>query len=251
MDGDSQIVTLFFTSLYLTTASNYSQHSEKWVRRSQELALVDPYYNHTFEIPERVNVNLRSDMAKKGKTNWLICLNNYCKLIQVNKLTYFRFLPRTEQAAVVESAQQAAVVECAQELRRVGDLLDWKYRLLELIITLQKKQTGGKRWNRQLLGRSLWILNQRRPSISRGFISEDEVRRLAKTTKKVDQEYGLPRWRHGYDGPTVDHFWALLSHIYLWTVSLRGFELFVSRNSFQKSNGGSSQIGLLVILIGL
>ncbi len=110
-------------------------------------------------------------MAKKGKTNWLICLNKYCKLIQVNKLTYFRFLPRTEQAAVVESPQQAAVVECAQELRRVGDLLDWKYRLLELIITLQKKQTGGKRWNRQLLGRNLWILNKRRPSISRGFIS--------------------------------------------------------------------------------
>lgn len=76
---------------------------------------MDPYNKHTFEIPESVNVNLRSDMAKK------------------------------EQAAVVESAQQAAVVECAQELRRVGDLLDWKYRLLELIITLQKKQTGGKR----------------------------------------------------------------------------------------------------------
>ncbi len=175
-------------------------------------------------------------MAKKGKTNWLICLNKYCKLIQVNKLTYFRFLPRTEQAAVVESAQQAAVVECAQELRRVGDLLDWKYRLLELIITLQKKQTGGKRWNRQLLGRNLWILNKRRPSISRGFIS----RRGASSGKNNKKD--AFRDEDGYDGPTVDHFWAPLSHIYLWTVSLRGFELFVSRNSFQKSNGGSSQL---------
>ncbi|XP_058646197.1 phorbol-12-myristate-13-acetate-induced protein 1 [Onychostoma macrolepis] len=41
--------------------------------------------------------------------------------------------------------ERAAVVECAKELRRLGDLLDWKYRLLELIITLQKQQTGGKR----------------------------------------------------------------------------------------------------------
>ncbi|XP_042588223.1 phorbol-12-myristate-13-acetate-induced protein 1 [Cyprinus carpio] len=40
--------------------------------------------------------------------------------------------------------EQAAVVECAQELRRVGDLLNWKYRLLELIIKLRKLQTDGK-----------------------------------------------------------------------------------------------------------
>ncbi|XP_073685919.1 phorbol-12-myristate-13-acetate-induced protein 1 [Garra rufa] len=41
--------------------------------------------------------------------------------------------------------EQTAVVECAQQLRRVGDLLNWKYRLLELISTLQKQQTDGKR----------------------------------------------------------------------------------------------------------
>ncbi|XP_050977075.1 phorbol-12-myristate-13-acetate-induced protein 1 [Labeo rohita] len=40
--------------------------------------------------------------------------------------------------------EQPAVVECAQQLRRVGDLLDWKYKLLELIITLQKQQKDGK-----------------------------------------------------------------------------------------------------------
>ncbi|XP_059394732.1 phorbol-12-myristate-13-acetate-induced protein 1 [Carassius carassius] len=40
--------------------------------------------------------------------------------------------------------EKAAVVECAQELRRIGDLLNWKYRLLELILTLQKLHTDGK-----------------------------------------------------------------------------------------------------------
>lgn len=53
-------------------------------------------------------------------------------------LTYWlSILPRTEQAAVVE---------CARQLRRVGDLLNWKYMLLEFIITLQKQETDGKRW---------------------------------------------------------------------------------------------------------
>ncbi|XP_067289466.1 phorbol-12-myristate-13-acetate-induced protein 1 [Pseudorasbora parva] len=40
--------------------------------------------------------------------------------------------------------EQAAVVECAQQLRRIGDLLDWKYKLLELIIALQKMQNDRK-----------------------------------------------------------------------------------------------------------
>lgn len=190
-------------------------------------------------------------MAKKGKTNWLICLNKFCKLIQVNKLTYFRFLPRTEQAAVVESAQQAAVVECAQELRRVGDLLDWKYRLLELIITLQKKQTGGKRWNRQLFGRNLWILNQRRPRISRGFISEDEVRRLPKTTKKnrnmafrdEDMDTTVPPWI------ISGLFWAIfISGRFLWGVFNR---LLAGRVFIHEVEWWIFTNGLLVILTRL
>uniref|UniRef100_A0A8C1Q8B2 Phorbol-12-myristate-13-acetate-induced protein 1 n=1 Tax=Cyprinus carpio TaxID=7962 RepID=A0A8C1Q8B2_CYPCA len=56
-------------------------------------------------------------------------------------------LHRSAFVAVRRSQQpplQAAVVECAQELRRVGDLLNWKYRLLELIIKLRKLQTDGK-----------------------------------------------------------------------------------------------------------
>ncbi|NP_001038939.1 phorbol-12-myristate-13-acetate-induced protein 1 [Danio rerio] len=41
--------------------------------------------------------------------------------------------------------EQTAVVECAQQLRNIGDLLNWKYKLLELIVTLQKIQMEGKR----------------------------------------------------------------------------------------------------------
>ncbi|XP_056109219.1 phorbol-12-myristate-13-acetate-induced protein 1 [Rhinichthys klamathensis goyatoka] len=40
--------------------------------------------------------------------------------------------------------EQAAVVECAQQLRKIGDLLDWKYKFLELIIALQRMQNDGK-----------------------------------------------------------------------------------------------------------
>ncbi|XP_048029687.1 phorbol-12-myristate-13-acetate-induced protein 1 [Megalobrama amblycephala] len=40
--------------------------------------------------------------------------------------------------------EQTAAVECAQQLRKIGDLLDWKYKLLEIIITLQKAQMDGK-----------------------------------------------------------------------------------------------------------
>ncbi|KAK7126046.1 hypothetical protein R3I93_021432 [Phoxinus phoxinus] len=40
--------------------------------------------------------------------------------------------------------EQAAVVECAQQLRKIGDLLDWKYKLLELIIALQRMQNDRK-----------------------------------------------------------------------------------------------------------
>ncbi|XP_051765590.1 phorbol-12-myristate-13-acetate-induced protein 1 [Ctenopharyngodon idella] len=41
--------------------------------------------------------------------------------------------------------EKTAVVECAQQLRTIGDLFDWKYKLLEIIIALQKAQTDGKR----------------------------------------------------------------------------------------------------------
>lgn len=44
--------------------------------------------------------------------------------------------------------EQAAVNECALQLRRFGDVFNWKYKLLELIVTLKNLQKDNKRWKR-------------------------------------------------------------------------------------------------------
>ncbi|XDV53927.1 hypothetical protein PO909_022322 [Leuciscus waleckii] len=53
-------------------------------------------------------------------------------------------LSKTNSRSEMAKKEQAAVVECAQQLRKIGDLLDWKYKLLELIIALQRMQNDGK-----------------------------------------------------------------------------------------------------------
>ncbi|XP_056593007.1 phorbol-12-myristate-13-acetate-induced protein 1 [Triplophysa dalaica] len=41
--------------------------------------------------------------------------------------------------------EQAAVVECALQLRRFGDVFNWKYKILELIVTLKNLHNDDKR----------------------------------------------------------------------------------------------------------
>ncbi|XP_055065021.1 phorbol-12-myristate-13-acetate-induced protein 1 [Misgurnus anguillicaudatus] len=40
--------------------------------------------------------------------------------------------------------EQTVVIECALQLRRVGDLIDWKYKLLELIVALKNANKHNK-----------------------------------------------------------------------------------------------------------
>ncbi|XP_063066229.1 phorbol-12-myristate-13-acetate-induced protein 1 [Engraulis encrasicolus] len=37
--------------------------------------------------------------------------------------------------------EEAAILECARQLRKMGDLLDWKYKLLDI---LKKSYKGDK-----------------------------------------------------------------------------------------------------------
>lgn len=107
-------------------------------------------------------------------------------------------LLKTHSRSEMAKKEQAAVVECAQQLRKIGDLLDWKYKLLELIIALQRMQNDGKSWKRR-------NPNTRTPDIWRWFNSEDVVRRLPKT-QKVEQEWTSgTKTRRGWPARTSKH----------------------------------------------
>ncbi|XP_041915815.1 phorbol-12-myristate-13-acetate-induced protein 1 [Alosa pseudoharengus] len=34
----------------------------------------------------------------------------------------------------MSSKEETAIIECAHQLRKIGDLLDWKYKLLDILI---------------------------------------------------------------------------------------------------------------------